>query len=151
VETYTAVRLAIDSWRWEGVPFFIRAGKCLPVTATEVMVEMRSPPVRGLRADHANYARLGPDMSIALGVRIKQPAEAWVGQNVELAAVQQSTYDEMEAYARLLGDAMAGDALLFARQDAVEAAWEIVQPILGTETPVYPYEPGTWDLVRRTI
>jgi glucose-6-phosphate 1-dehydrogenase len=146
VETYAAVRLSVDSWRWEGVPFFIRAGKCLPVTATEVLVEMRRPPLRGLRADHINYVRLrlGPQVTIALGVRMKQPGEAWVGQNAELAAVRQGASDEMDAYARLLGDAMDGDALLFTRQDAVEGAWEIVQPILGTDTPLYEYEPGTW-------
>jgi glucose-6-phosphate 1-dehydrogenase len=146
VETYAGVRLYIDSWRWDGVPFFIRAGKCLPLTATEVLVEMRPPPLRGLRPDHINYVRLrlGPQVTIALGIRVKRPDEAWVGQNLELTTVKQEAGDELDAYARLLGDAMVGDAMLFTRQDAVEAAWEIVQPILGTDTPLYEYEPGTW-------
>jgi glucose-6-phosphate 1-dehydrogenase len=146
VETYAAVRLHIDSWRWDGVPFFIRAGKCLPLTATEVLVEMKPPPLRGLRPDHINYVRLrlGPQVNIALGIRVKRPDEAWVGQNLELTTVKQETGDELDAYARLLGDAMVGDAMLFTRQDAVEAAWEIVQPILETDTPLYAYEPGTW-------
>src|SRR4029453_2769406 len=89
VETYAAVRLEIDSWRWAGVPFFIRAGKCLPLTATEVMVELQPPPIRGLRGDHANYVRLrlGPHVNIALGVRVMQGKQAGVGENLELAAV----------------------------------------------------------------
>jgi len=146
VETYAAVRLHIDSWRWDGVPFFIRTGKSLAVTATEVRVEMRRPPLRGLRDDHMNYVRLrlGPQVTIALGVRVKRPGESWAGENIELSAVRQETGDEMDAYARLLGDAMVGDALLFTRQDAVEAAWRIVQPILDADTPVFEYEPGSW-------
>jgi glucose-6-phosphate 1-dehydrogenase len=146
VETYAAVRLFIDSWRWEGVPFFIRTGKCLPQTATEVLVELKHPPLVRLSPDHINYARLrlGPEVSIALGVRVKRQGEEWLGQNVELSLIHQTTGDEVGAYERLLGDAMKGDALLFSRQDAVEAAWAIVEPILGTETPIYEYEPGAW-------
>jgi len=146
VETFAAVRLFIDSWRWEGVPFFIRTGKCLPVTATEVLVKMKRPPLRNLKAEQINYVRLrlGPQVVIAQGVWAKKPGEAWTGQGLELAAVRHETVDEMGAYSRLLGDALAGDPLLFARQDAVEVAWGIVQPILGNKTPLYEYEPGTW-------
>jgi glucose-6-phosphate 1-dehydrogenase len=146
VETYAAVRLHVDSWRWEGVPFFLRSGKCLPMTATEVLVEMRRPPLARILPDHRNYVRLrlGPQVVIALGTRMKRPGEAWIGTNVELSAVERATGDEMGPYERLLGDAMHGDALLFTREDAVEVAWEIVQPILGANTPLYEYEPGTW-------
>jgi glucose-6-phosphate 1-dehydrogenase len=107
---------------------------------------MRRPPIRGLRDDHMNYVRLrlGPQVTIALGVRVKRPGESWAGENIELSAVRMETGDEMDAYARLLGDAMVGDALLFTRQDAVEAAWRIVQPILDADTPMYEYEPGSW-------
>jgi len=146
VETYAAVRLFVDSWRWEGVPFLIRAGKSLPVTATEVIVDLKSPPIAKLSPGKGNYIRLrlGPQVSIAIGARVKKPGEALVGQETELHFVQQPTGDEMDAYERLLGDALEGDATLFARQDAVEAAWEIVEPILGNVTPIYPYAPGSW-------
>jgi glucose-6-phosphate 1-dehydrogenase len=147
VETFAAMRLEIDNWRWAGVPFLIRAGKCLPVTSTEVLVEFKAPPcsVFGEKTPHSNYARfrLGPDVAIALGVRSKTPGEAMVGQEVELLATQ-STGDEMGEYERLLGDAMKGDATLFAREDAVEAEWRIVAPILDDATPPHEYRPGTW-------
>ena len=148
VETFAALRLEIDSWRWAGVPFFIRAGKRLPVTCAEVIVEMKVPPravfdetVRGA-ANHLRF-RLSPDVTIGLGVRSKVPGEAMVGATVELLAVQDLA-GEMEPYERLLGDAMNGDATLFARQDAIEASWRVVDPILGGKTPVHVYEPGTW-------
>jgi glucose-6-phosphate 1-dehydrogenase len=146
VETFAAVRLHIDSWRWEGVPFFIRAGKCMPVTATEVLVTLKTPPLRKLRPEDANYYRfrLGPDVIIAVGAQIKKPGEHMDSEPTELKVVQRPEGEEMDAYERLLGDAMACDHLLFTRQDAVEAQWAIVQPILGDVTPVLEYQPGTW-------
>lgn len=146
VETFAALRLWIDSWRWSGVPFFIRAGKCLPLTATEVLVELQPPPMRGLTGVHGNSVRLrlGPHVNIGLGVRVMQGTQAWVGEDLELAAVHLKEGDEMGAYARLLGDAMEGDATLFTRQDSVEAAWEIVQPILNLPLRPDEYPPGTW-------
>jgi glucose-6-phosphate 1-dehydrogenase len=146
VETFAAVRLHIDSWRWEGVPFFIRAGKCLPTTTTEVLVTLKRPPLTHLAPGETNYVRfrLSPDVIIALGARIKRPGERMVGVPTELKVVHHPDGDEMDAYERLLGDAMVGDATLFARQDGVEAAWAIVEPILETATPVHEYEPGTW-------
>jgi glucose-6-phosphate 1-dehydrogenase len=146
VETFAALRLEIDSWRWEGVPFFIRAGKCLPVTSTEVMVNFKRPPLAKLTPGNTNYVRLqlAPDAAIALGVQVKKPGEMMEGEPIELAFYHHPSPDEMEAYERLLGDAMHGDPTLFARQDAVEAAWAIVDPILGNVVPVQEYEPGTW-------
>jgi glucose-6-phosphate 1-dehydrogenase len=146
VETFAAVRLRIESWRWAGVPFLIRAGKCLPVTATEVMVKLRQPPLRQLAIGEADYLRfrLGPDIVIAMGARVKRPGPALEAMSIELAAVEDTHGDELDPYERLLGDAMHGDGLLFVRQDAVEAAWAIVEPILGNITPLHAYEPGTW-------
>jgi glucose-6-phosphate 1-dehydrogenase len=146
VETFAAVRLRVESWRWAGVPFVIRAGKCLPVTTTEVLVKLRQPPLTDLAAGESNYLRfrLSPQISLNLGARIKRPGAAMVSTPVELSAVERSQGDELDPYERLLGDAMRGDALLFVRQDAVEAAWAIVEPILGDVTPVHGYEPGTW-------
>jgi glucose-6-phosphate 1-dehydrogenase len=146
VETFAAVRLHVDSWRWDGVPFFIRAGKCLPVSTTEVLVTLKRPPLRHLGPEETNYLRfrLSPDVTIALGARIKKPGGQMVSEPTELKVVHQPDGDEMDAYERLIGDAMAGDATLFARQDAVDAAWQIVDPILGGATPVHEYAPGTW-------
>ena len=146
VETFGAVRLEVSSWRWDGVPFLIRAGKSLPVTATEVLVKLRRPPLHRLTRKEANSFRfrLGPDMEIALNARVKKPGPELVGTNVDLAAVKIDRSDEEEAYQRLLTDAMQGDAVLFVRQDAVEAAWAIVEPILGNLTPLEFYDPGTW-------
>jgi glucose-6-phosphate 1-dehydrogenase len=150
VETYAAMRLAIDSWRWAGVPFYIRTGKCLPVTCTEVRVQFKPPPrsvfgedLSGLRSSNYVRFRLGPDVGIATGMRSKTPGEAFVGKAVELVASQDAA-DDMLPYERLLGDAMTGDATLFARQDSVEAQWRIVDPILGDAVPVRPYTGGTW-------
>lgn len=146
VETYVALRLAVDSWRWDGVPFLIRAGKSLPLTATEVRVELKRPPLTTLAPGSGNYIRfrLTPDLWIGLGALIKKPGEAMVGEPTELALVERDVGDEMSAYERLLGDATAGDQTLFARKDAVEAAWAVVDPVLGNVTPIHAYEPGTW-------
>jgi glucose-6-phosphate 1-dehydrogenase len=146
VETFAAVRLWIDSWRWEGVPFLIRAGKCLATTATEVLVKLRRPPIGKLCPDETNYIRfrLGPEVEIAIGARVKKPGEQMSSEPSELRFVDEPEGDEMDAYERLLGDAMNGDAALFARQDGVEAQWAIVEPILGTATPLHEYEPGSW-------
>jgi len=146
VETYAAVRLELDSWRWEGVPFFIRVGKCLPVTTTEVIVELKRPPLSSLAAGGGNYVRmrLGPQIAIAIGARVKKLGEAMISLPTELSLVRYPKGDELSAYERLLGDAMAGDPTLFTRQDAVEAAWAVVEPVLGNVTPVHEYEPGTW-------
>ena len=146
VETFAAVRLHIDSWRWEDVPFFIRAGKSLPVTTTEVMVTLKRPPLRKLGVGDTNYFRfrLSPEVIIAVGAQVKRPGDQTVSELTELKLVHVPDGEEMDAYERLLHDAMAGDGTLFARQDAVEAAWAIVQPILGDVTPVHEYRPGTW-------
>jgi glucose-6-phosphate 1-dehydrogenase len=146
VETFAAVRLEIDSWRWDGVPFFIRAGKCMPVTTTEVMVELKRPPVTGFAPGKGNYLRLSlsPEVTIAIGARVKKPGEAMTSQPTELSLVHCPMADEMSAYERLLCDAMAGQTTLFARQDAVEAAWSIVEPILDDVTPLHGYDTGTW-------
>ena len=148
VETFAAVRLAIDSWRWADVPFYIRSGKCLPVTADEVIVEFRRPPRQTFDDDARatpNHLRLrlGPEVLIALGLRVKRPGEQMVGESVGLVATHQHG-EEMLPYERLLGDAMRGDAALFAREDAIEAQWRIVDPVLGNATAVHEYAPGSW-------
>ncbi len=148
VETFVALRLTIDTWRWAGVPIFIRAGKLLPLTATEIFVEFKRPPretfheIVPARSAHMRM-RISPDISIGLGVRVKTPGERMVGDDVELNLTRRAADDE-PPYQRLLGDAMRGINELFARQDLVEAQWRIVEPILGNVTPVYVYEPGTW-------
>jgi len=146
VETFAAARLRIDSPRWNGVPFFIRAGKRLPTTTTEVLVLLKRPPIAKLCTGHANYVRfrLSPDVTIAIGARVKRPGEELIGDPTELQIVNRPHGEEMSAYERLLGDAMAGDGTLFAGQDGVEAAWAVVQPILENATPLHIYEPGTW-------
>lgn len=146
VETYAALRLEVDSWRWDGVPFLLRAGKCLPVTATEVVVTLKRPPLTRLAPGVGNHLRLRltPELRIALGVRVKKPGGEMVGEPTELSLVHHPGGDEMSAYERLLGDALKGDPTLFSRQDAVEAAWAVVEPVLGPAAPVHPYRPGTW-------
>ncbi len=146
VETFAAVRLEVNSWRWAGVPFFIRAGKSMPVTATEVIVDLKRPPLGRLSPSESNFFRfrLGPEIALSLSVRVKKPGAELVSEPAELEAVRHSGGDEVDAYERLLTDAMRGDATLFVREDAVEAAWAIVDPILGDATPVHRYEPGTW-------
>jgi glucose-6-phosphate 1-dehydrogenase len=148
VETFAAVRFEIDSWRWAGVPFYVRVGKNLPVSSTEVLIEFRDPPqvmFSEPEPDMSNYLRfrLSPDVQIVLGARAKMPGEVMVGENVELMARHQAS-DEMEPYERLLGDALNGDATLFARQDGVEEAWRIVEPVLGNLTPIHEYAPQSW-------
>jgi glucose-6-phosphate 1-dehydrogenase len=144
-ETFAALRLEIDSWRWSGVPFLIRAGKSLPVTATEVLVTLRRPPIA-----HSGYARnyyrfrLSPQLSLNLGARIKKPGPGLESTLVELSAFSSDQSAELGPYERLLTDAMHGDAMLFVREDSVEAAWSIVEPILGDAAPALPYEPGKW-------
>ena len=146
VETFAAMRLHIDSWRWEGVPFLIRAGKELATTATEVIVSFKRPPVMMLARGKTNYVRfrLGPAVEIAIGARVKRPGEKLVSEPIELQVTHFPAGDEMSPYERLLGDAMDGDAMLFAREDGVEAAWAVVQGILGNAVPALQYEPGSW-------
>jgi glucose-6-phosphate 1-dehydrogenase len=146
VETFAALRLAINSWRWHGVPFYLRAGKELPVTCTEVLVQFRRPPAVFSPLTPANYLRfrISPDIAIALGMMVKVSGEEMAGDEIELLASQHPGKSEMDAYERLLGDAMKGDATLFARQDYVEEAWRIVDPLLQSGAPVHEYEPKTW-------
>jgi glucose-6-phosphate 1-dehydrogenase len=146
VETFAAVRLEINSWRWQGVPFYIRAGKRLPVTCVEVFAKLRRPPAIYNHASEPNYLRfrLSPEVTISLGAQVMSPGDVLVGEPVELLVCNNPATHEMDAYERLLGEAMKGDMTLFAREDTVEAAWRIVEPVLGTVTPVYPYDPDTW-------
>jgi glucose-6-phosphate 1-dehydrogenase len=143
-----AARFSIDTWRWAGVPFLIRAGKCLPVSATEVVVEFRRPPLElfgELVPSHSNHLRmrLDPELRIALGLRVKVPGEQLAGEDVELVATELPP-EGWPPYERLLGDALEGDGELFARADIVMAQWRIVEPVLGDVTPLHEYEPGTW-------
>jgi glucose-6-phosphate 1-dehydrogenase len=149
VETYAALALSIDSWRWSGVPFYLRAGKCLPVTATEVVVDLRAPPANvfgDLAPEQPNHVRfrVGPDVAIALGAHIKKPGPVMTGQDTELYLAQQQG-DDMDAYAVLISAALIGDPLHFAREDEVEAAWAIVDPVLdvGSPPPI-EYLQGSW-------
>jgi glucose-6-phosphate 1-dehydrogenase len=148
VETYAAVRLYVDSWRWADVPFYIRAGKCMPVTSTEVVVEFRRPPrevfgelVPSL-SSHLRL-RLSPDVVIGLGLRVKVAGERMTGEDVELILTRQPG-EYLTPYERLLGDALRGNPELFGRQDAIEAQWAVVDPILGDSTPLYEYQRDTW-------
>jgi len=147
VETFVALRLQIDSWRWQGVPFYIRAGKCLPVTSTEVVARFRQPPTMFHGFDlEPNYCRfrISPDITFAIGANGIAPGEETRSQTVEMLGTQLPRADEMDAYERVLGDAMQGDATLFAREDYVEEAWRIVDPVLKNVSPIYEYEPATW-------
>jgi glucose-6-phosphate 1-dehydrogenase len=146
VETFAALKLEVNSWRWQGVPFYIRAGKCLPVTSTEVLVRLRRPPTTYPVPLAQNYLRLcvTPVLTIALGVMVMAPGEETAGQSAELLVTKDAGSDEMDAYERVLGDAMRGDATLFAREDYVEEAWRIVDPVLKAGPPIQEYEPGTW-------
>jgi glucose-6-phosphate 1-dehydrogenase len=147
VETYAAIRLFIDTWRWADVPFYIRTGKCLPVTCTEVIVNFKRPPREsfGEAATLPNRLRLrlSPEVVIAMGMRIKVAGERMQGEDVELIATHHPP-DEMSPYERLLADALRGDQSLFAREDSIEAQWRIVEQVLGDATPVHQYDPGTW-------
>jgi len=147
VETFSALKLHIDSWRWRGVPIYIRAGKCLPVTCTEILVRLRQPPTMYKHYDlESNYVRMriSPDVVLGFGFNVTSPVEESQSQLSELLASRHPCAKEMDAYERVLGDAMAGDATLFAREDYVEEAWRIVDPALKAATPVYQYEPKTW-------
>jgi len=149
VGTYAALRLHVDSWRWAGVPFYVRAGKNLKMTVTEVLAELKTAPqvvFNEAAPAMGNYVRfrLGPQVAIALGARAKQPGERMTGRPIELSVVDQPAGEGPGDYERLLGDAMSGDATLFARQDVVEAAWAIVDPLLQHPGPMFEYEPGSW-------
>jgi len=148
IETYAVLRMQVKSWRWDGVPFFIRAGKNLPVTCTEVLARLRKPPATNTTEPESpqNYIRfrISPEMTIAMAVSASSITGAGPRQAVEMIATRHARPDEMEAYERVLTDAMAGDPTLFARQDYVEEAWRIVDPVLEATTPVLVYEPHTW-------
>lgn len=147
VETFAALKLEVDSWRWRGVPFYIRAGKLLPVTCTEMVVRLRQPPTMyqgfGLKSNYVRL-RISPDITIALGLNRMAPLTESAGELTEILGVTHPPAADMDAYERVLSDAMAGDATLFAREDYVEEAWRIVDPALKAGTPVYEYEPNTW-------
>jgi glucose-6-phosphate 1-dehydrogenase len=148
VETFAALRLEVNSWRWQGVPFYIRAGKNLPTTCLELMARFRRPPLTNFTEQHVpqNYMRfrLSPEMTVAMAVSVSPLVEGGGRRAVEMVASRHPRPGEMEAYERVLTDAMTGDATLFARQDYVEEAWRIVDPVLKETTPVYPYAPQTW-------
>jgi glucose-6-phosphate 1-dehydrogenase len=147
VETFAALKLEINSWRWQGVPFYIRAGKSLPATCTEVVCRLRKPPtIIPADALTSNYLRfrISPDVAIAMGMTVMAPGEKMAGVPAEMVGSEHPNAEDMDAYERVLGDAMAGDATLFAREDYVEEAWRIVDPLLQKATPVYPYEPHSW-------
>jgi glucose-6-phosphate 1-dehydrogenase len=148
IETFAALRLHIDTWRWSGVPFYIRAGKSLPITATEVRVTLKAPPLDIFDPSETmpcNYfrLRLSPEVVISTGALVKRNGEDMRGEPVELTARHQSS-DEKSPYERLLGDAVKGDTSLFTQDDSVEAAWQVVDPILRGGLPVVEYEPGSW-------
>jgi len=147
IETFAAVKLAVNSWRWQGVPFYIRAGKHQPVTSTEIVCRLRKPPsvipADILSSNHMRF-RISPDVTIAMGMTVMAPTGRMVGQAAEMVASEQKSAEEMDAYERVLGDAMAGDATLFAREDYVEEAWRIVDPLFKKATPIFPYEPDSW-------
>jgi glucose-6-phosphate 1-dehydrogenase len=146
-ETFAALKLDIDSWRWQGVPFYIRAGKSLPVTCTEVLVRLRRTPklfpTASVGGNHFRF-RISPETTMALGVSAMDDDDKSIGQGAELRASHRPGPHEMEAYERVLADALQGDRTLFARQDYVEEAWRIVDPVLGAGTPVFDYDPGAW-------
>jgi glucose-6-phosphate 1-dehydrogenase len=147
-ETFAELKLEVNSWRWQGVPFYIRAGKQMPVTCTEILVRLRRPPdvyhaQSGLEQNHIRL-RISPDVAIAIGMMVMTPDKEIVGQPIELVANHHPEANEMDAYERVLGEAIAGDTTLFAREDYVEEAWRIVDPVLRADTPIYEYEAGTW-------
>jgi len=147
-ETFAVIRVQIDSWRWKGVPIYIRVGKNMPVTCTEIIGRFRKPPptltsASELRENHLRL-RLSPDVTIAMGMTVLSAGDKLAVESSEMVASSSPRADEMDAYERLLGAAMEGDGSLFARQDYVEEAWRIVDPILKKSTPIYEYEPNTW-------
>lgn len=147
VETFAALKLEIDSWRWRGVPFYIRSGKNLPVTCTEINVQLREAPTMyrhfGLKPNYFRF-RISPDITISLGMNVMAPGTESHAVSTEILGCQHPGPEDMDAYERVLTDAMDGDATLFARQDYVEEAWRVVDPALQAETPVYQYDPQTW-------
>jgi glucose-6-phosphate 1-dehydrogenase len=146
-ETFAALHLEINSWRWKGVPFYIRAGKCLPVTCTEILAKFRKPPTLipdSILTENHLRLRLSPDVVIAMGLMSLAPGEGMGLQAGEMVATSSAGGGDQDAYERLLGAAMAGDNSLFAREDYVEEAWRIVDPVLKKGTPIYPYAPNTW-------
>ena len=148
METYAALRLYVHSWRWDSTPFFIRSGKNLPVTCTEVVARFKRPPVNGYSRpnpprNHVRF-RISPEMTIAMEVAIANQGDESKQEAIEMIASRHPRPGEMEAYERVLSDAMAGDPTLFARQDYVEEAWRIIDPVLKAPTPVFPYDPQTW-------
>jgi glucose-6-phosphate 1-dehydrogenase len=147
-ETYVAVRLAADTWRWEGVPILIRAAKCMPVTATEITITFKEPPhdvfgIEPVRPQDALRFRVWPEAQVGLTLHGKKPGAGWEPQAEDLAFAQRPGSD-IRPYDRLIGAALDGDRWLFARQDTVEAAWQIVDPVLGDAVPVHPYARGSW-------
>jgi glucose-6-phosphate 1-dehydrogenase len=147
VETFVALQLNVDSWRWQGVPFYIRAGKSLPVTCTEIVIRLREPPVvfpNCYRTQNYFRFRVSPNVTAAFGLTVMDQKEKMIGEQVELLASHYPGAEETDAYERVLGDAMAGDATLFAREDYVEEAWRIVDRVLKADTPIYEYEPRSW-------
>ena len=146
-ETFAALKLEVNSWRWQGVPFYIRAGKQMPVSCTEIFVRLRRPPdvyhSRSVEQNHVRM-RISPDVAIGLGMMVLTPDKDMEGQPIELMASQHPEANEMDAYERVLTEALVGDTTLFAREDYVEEAWRIVDPVLRAGTPVYEYEPGAW-------
>lgn len=147
-ETFVALKLEVNSWRWKGVPFYIRAGKCLPTTCTEILGKFRNPPTlvpENLLVENHLRLRLSPEVTIAMGMMTLSPAAEGLSlQTGEMVASHSPRGDEMDAYERVLGAAITGDSTLFAREDYVEEAWRIVEPVLKKNTPVYEYAPGTW-------
>jgi glucose-6-phosphate 1-dehydrogenase len=147
VETFAAIKLEIDSWRWQGVPFYIRAGKCLPVTSTEIVVRLKKPPTMfkgyDIKSDYFRF-QISPEIVFAIGMMAITPGFEKCGQLIETEASRHPAPDEMDAYERLLADAMKGDQTLFAREDAVEEAWRIVDPVLKNPPPAIEYECGSW-------
>jgi glucose-6-phosphate 1-dehydrogenase len=147
VETFAALKLEINSWRWKGVPFYIRAGKCLPVTCTEILGRFRKPPTLlpadALTENHLRL-RLSPEVTIAMGMMVMTPGDEIAAESIEMVASRHPRSGAMDAYERVLGAAMEGDATLFAREDYVEEAWRIVDPLLKTDTPIFEYEKNTW-------
>jgi glucose-6-phosphate 1-dehydrogenase len=147
-ETFAVVKLDINSWRWRGVPFYIRAGKCLPTTSTEIVAKFHKPPTLipdSLLVENHLRLRLSPEITIAMGMMNLDPGrEGLAFQTAEMVASHTPRADEMDAYERVLGAAMGGDSSLFAREDYVEEAWRIVEPVLKKNTPVFQYAPGTW-------
>jgi glucose-6-phosphate 1-dehydrogenase len=146
-ETFAALKLEINSWRWKGVPFYIRAGKCLPVTCTEVVAKFRKPPSLlpdSVLVENHLRLRLSPEVTIALGMMSLSPGEGLALQTGEMVASRSPRAADMDAYERLLGAAMEGETSLFAREDYVEEAWRIVGPVLHMSTPIYPYQANTW-------